>query len=374
MLEALELDRGVAAARARVAEVSRATRATASRSPRARATRRPARSASASTARGPLSVVLGTSGVVFAAPDAYGADPAGARPRVLPRGARALARDGRDALRRRARCAGCATRWRPGRTSATLRRRGGGLGAGRRGPDVPALPGRRAHAARRPRRARRVHRACRCATTAARSCAAVLEGVAYGLRDSLDLIARARRRAGESAASRAAARAASCGCRSSPPCSSCRSSASPSRRAPPTAPRCSAAIAGGVWADAEEAVSACVRPRGRVEPVDPHGSSPTAEGRERFRALYPALQFRGRRRSTLHFVKPWRSDLENRPCGGPLRRHRAGDRQHAARRAQAPLAQAGRPHLGQARVPQPDGVGQGPRRARPDRGRRGEGG
>ena len=61
------------------------------------------------------------------------------------------------------------------------------------------------------------------------------------------------------------------------------------------------------------------------------------------------------------------------PLRGPLRRHRPGDRQHPARRAQAALAQAGRAHLGQARVAQPDRLGQGPRRARADRGRRGEG-
>ena len=57
----------------------------------------------------------------------------------------------------------------------------------------------------------------------------------------------------------------------------------------------------------------------------------------------------------------------------PLRRHRPGDRQHAARRAQAALAQAGRAPVGEARVAQPDRLGQGPRRARADRGRRGEG-
>ena len=56
--------------------------------------------------------------------------------------------------------------------------------------------------------------------------------------------------------------------------------------------------------------------------------------------------------------------LENKPVRRSLRRHRPGDRQHAAGRAQAALAQARRAHLGQARVAQPDGVGQGPRRAR----------
>ena len=57
----------------------------------------------------------------------------------------------------------------------------------------------------------------------------------------------------------------------------------------------------------------------------------------------------------------------------PLRRHRPVDRQHAARRAREALAEAGRAHLGEARVAQPDGLGEGPRRALADRGRRGKG-
>ena len=48
-------------------------------------------------------------------------------------------------------------------------------------------------------------------------------------------------------------------------------------------------IAGGVWADAQEAVSACVRPHGRVDPV-PAWVEAYREQRERFRALYPALR------------------------------------------------------------------------------------
>jgi xylulokinase len=48
-------------------------------------------------------------------------------------------------------------------------------------------------------------------------------------------------------------------------------------------------VAGGVWADAGEAVSACVRPHGRVDPV-PGWIEPYRERRERFRALYPALR------------------------------------------------------------------------------------
>ena len=53
------------------------------------ATRPPARSASASTRPGPLSVVLGTSGVVFAALPRVRAGPRGARARLLPRRSRA---------------------------------------------------------------------------------------------------------------------------------------------------------------------------------------------------------------------------------------------------------------------------------------------
>ena len=58
---------------------------------------------------------------------------------------------------------------------------------------------------------------------------------------------------------------------------------------------------------------------------------------------------------------------------GALRRRGAVDRQHAAGRAAEPLSEARRAHLGQARVAQPDGLGQGPRRPRADRGRRGQG-
>jgi xylulokinase len=48
-------------------------------------------------------------------------------------------------------------------------------------------------------------------------------------------------------------------------------------------------VAGGVFADPAEAVSACVRPHGRIEPV-PEWIEPYAALRERFRALYPALR------------------------------------------------------------------------------------
>jgi xylulokinase len=47
-------------------------------------------------------------------------------------------------------------------------------------------------------------------------------------------------------------------------------------------------VAGGVWTGVDEAVGACVRPRGRVDP-DPGWIELYRERRERFRALYPAL-------------------------------------------------------------------------------------
>ncbi len=107
-------------------------------------------------APGPLSVVLGTSGVVFAALDEYRPEPEarlhtfchavpgtwhamGVMLSAAGVAAVASARARRPAVRRAA-------------------RGGGRLAAGHRGPPLPALPPGRAHAARRPGRARRVRR------------------------------------------------------------------------------------------------------------------------------------------------------------------------------------------------------------------------
>ena len=81
----------------------------------------------------------------------------GARACLLPRRARRLARDGRDALGGRG-APLVPGRARPGRAVRDARRRGRALGAGRRGPPLPALPRRRADAACRPGRPRRLHR------------------------------------------------------------------------------------------------------------------------------------------------------------------------------------------------------------------------
>jgi xylulokinase len=48
-------------------------------------------------------------------------------------------------------------------------------------------------------------------------------------------------------------------------------------------------IAGGLWRDAAEAAEACVRPHGRVDP-DPSWSAAYREQGERYRSLYPALR------------------------------------------------------------------------------------
>jgi xylulokinase len=48
-------------------------------------------------------------------------------------------------------------------------------------------------------------------------------------------------------------------------------------------------VAGGAWKDAEEAVGACVRTRATIDPV-PEWIEPYKEARETYRALYPAIK------------------------------------------------------------------------------------
>jgi xylulokinase len=117
---------------------------------------------------------------------------------------------------------------------------------------------------------------------------AVLEGVAYGLRDSLELL----RSLGVAPA---VGRVSGGGSRSNlwlrivasvldVPLERTESDAGAAFGA--------ALLAGvreGVFADAAEAVARCVRPAGRIEP-DPEWVGAYAEGYERFRDLYPALR------------------------------------------------------------------------------------
>jgi xylulokinase len=117
---------------------------------------------------------------------------------------------------------------------------------------------------------------------------AVLEGVAFGLRDSLDLVTELGARAELGRVSGGGARSELW----------LRIVASVlelplERVAVEEGAAYGAAllggIAGGVWSDAAEAVAACVRPRGTVEPVS-GWIEPYRGARERFRALYPALR------------------------------------------------------------------------------------
>jgi xylulokinase len=116
----------------------------------------------------------------------------------------------------------------------------------------------------------------------------VLEGVACGLRDSLDLVV-------ELGARPEAGRASGGGARSE---LWLRIIASMlelplERLAVEEGAAYGAAllggVAGGVFADVQEAVDACVRPREAVQPV-PEWVEPYRELRERYRALYPALR------------------------------------------------------------------------------------
>ena len=139
-------------------------------------------------APGPLSVVLGTSGVVFATLPGYAADH---RARVhafchaVPGD---VARDGRDALGGRLAALVPRRGSRPASPFDALARRGRRVGARGRGAAVRAVPRRRAnarmptptHAAPSPGSQLRHDRGA--------LVRAVLEGVAFGLRDSLDLL------------------------------------------------------------------------------------------------------------------------------------------------------------------------------------------
>ena len=237
-------------------------------------------------AGGPLSVVLGTSGVVFAALDGYGADPEGrvhAFCHAVPGGWHGmgvmLSAAGSLAWLRAsvapelsyADLDAAAAAWEPGVEGLTF---------------LPYLAGERTPHADPDARGAFAGLSLRHDRGALTR--SVLEGVAYGLRDSLDLVAaiggtpKVGRVSGGGAASElwlqilasvfelplqrmeveegAAFGAALLG-----------------------------GVAGGVFADVGEAIAACVRPGAVVEPVGAW-VSPYRDGRERFRALYPALR------------------------------------------------------------------------------------
>ena len=117
---------------------------------------------------------------------------------------------------------------------------------------------------------------------------AVMEGVAYGLRDSLELLIDLGVRA-------AAGRASGGGARSRLWLSIVASTLglpveiTSVEEGSAFGAALLGGVAGGVFGDAHEAVEACVRVRDVVEP-ERSWQEAYADGYERFRALYPALQ------------------------------------------------------------------------------------
>ena len=236
---------------------------------------------------GPVSVVLGTSGVVFAPLSAFRPDPEGrahvfchAVPGTWHAMGVMLSAAGSLSWFRKVfapdepieRLDAEAERWEPGAE----------------GRPVPAVPRRGADAARRSRRARRLRRP----VAPPRSRRAQASG-ARGRRLRPARLARAAARArlrrrgraglGRRRPERALARDRRLGARPAAPANR-RRRGRRLRRSPARG-----RVADGVFTDVGEAVSACVRVRDEIEP-DPEWKRVYDEGYERFRALYPALR------------------------------------------------------------------------------------
>jgi xylulokinase len=235
---------------------------------------------------GPLSVALGTSGVVFTALDAYASDPQArvhAFCHAVPEAWHAMGvmlsaagslrwlRDTVDSGADFGALVGEAAAWEPGAEGLTF---------------LPYLAGERTPHADPDARASFTGLSIRHDRGAL--VRAVLEGVACGLRDSLDLVAALGARPERGRVSGGGARSELW----------LRIIASVlelplERLAVEEGAAYGAAllggVAGGVFADVEEAVAACVRPRDAVDPV-PEWIEPYRELRARYRALYPALR------------------------------------------------------------------------------------
>jgi xylulokinase len=234
---------------------------------------------------GPLSLALGTSGVVFAALPEYAAD-ASARVHAfchaVPGGWHAMGvmlsaagslRWLRDAAAPGAgfgELVGEAERWEPGAEGLTFLP----YLAGERTPHAdPGARGSFTGISLRHDRGALVR--------------AVLEGVAYGLRDSLDLLR-------ELGVEPERARVSGGGARSELWLRIIASVLELPLERPAVEEGAAygaallGGVAGGIWPDVSAAIGACVRVRGEVEP-EPAWIGAYAQGRERFRALYPAL-------------------------------------------------------------------------------------
>ena len=235
---------------------------------------------------GPLSVVLGTSGVVFVALPAFAADPEArvhAFCHAVPGGWHAMGvmlsaagslRWFRDALAPGADYASLvaeAERWPPGAEGAVFLPY---LGGERTPHADPGARGAFTGLTLRHDRGALVR--------------ALLEGVAYGLRDSLELLTGLGPRPEAGRVSGGGARSELwLGIVSSVLGVSLERTAVEEGAAYGAA--LLAGVAGGVFADVHEAVRACIRVRGVVEP-DPAWGRAYAAGYERFRSLYPALR------------------------------------------------------------------------------------
>jgi len=237
-------------------------------------------------AGGALSVVLGTSGVVFAAADAFACDP---RARVhafchaVP--------DAWHAMGVMLSAAG-SLRWlrdavSPGGDTGTLVSEALAWEPGAEGLTfLPYLAGERTPHADPGARGAFVGLSLRHDRGAL--VRAVLEGVAFGLRDGYDLVV-------ELSGPAAVGRVSGGGARSRLWLEILASvlELPLQRTAADEGASFGAALLGGVaagvWGDVHEAVSACVRPGEVVEPVEAW-IEPYREARERFRALYPALR------------------------------------------------------------------------------------
>jgi xylulokinase len=235
-----------------------------------------------------VSIVLGTSGVVFAASDAFAADPQArvhAFCHALPGAWHAMG----VML-----TAAGSLRWLhdavdPGGDVAALVEEAGAWDPGVEGLTfLPYLAGERTPHADPDARGAFVGLSLRHDRGAL--VRAVLEGVAFGLRDGLDLVAGI----GSHPPGPEVGRVSGGGARSRLWLEILASvlELPLERTAVDEGASFGAALLGGVaagvFADVHEAVAACVRPGEVVEPV-PGWIGPYREARERFRALYPAL-------------------------------------------------------------------------------------
>ncbi len=235
---------------------------------------------------GPLSVVLGTSGVVFAACEQFVADPLGrlhafchARPSawhvmgvmLSAAGSLEWARDTLAPGSSFDELLADAERWPPGVEGLTF---------------LPYLAGERTPHADPDARAAFAGLGLRHDRGAL--VRAVLEGVAFGLRDCLDLI-------GELGIPASVGRVSGGGARSDLWLAILASVLElPLERVGVQEGAAFGAallggVAGGVWDDVDTAVAATVQTGARIEPVS-EWVEPYREARERFRALYPALR------------------------------------------------------------------------------------